>query len=116
MARNFNCELRMLNIIYYFVICILFYCPFQMWFLKNRCCVNCRIYNWDYAFLFTPFLTPFRAYFFFFLSFSETYFLPGNRLLYFSCSACCSFFSKTTSTILLISSVMTSDNTLLIII
>ena len=36
------------------VICILFYCPFQMWFLKNRCCVNCRIYNWDYAFLFTP--------------------------------------------------------------
>ncbi len=36
------------------VICILFFCPFQVWFMKNKCCVTCRIYNWDYAMMFTP--------------------------------------------------------------
>ena len=36
------------------MICILFFCPFQTWFLKNKCCVTCRIYNWDYAMMFTP--------------------------------------------------------------
>ena len=36
------------------VICILFFCPFQTWFLKNKCCCTCRIYNWDYAMMFTP--------------------------------------------------------------
>lgn len=36
------------------MICILFFCPFQTWFLKNRCCSSCRIYNWDYAMMFTP--------------------------------------------------------------
>ncbi len=37
------------------VICILFFCPIQTWFLKNKCCSTCRIYNWDYAMMFTPF-------------------------------------------------------------
>ncbi len=37
------------------MICILFFCPFQTWFMKNRCCASCRIYNWDYAMMFTPF-------------------------------------------------------------
>ncbi len=36
------------------VICILFFCPFQTWLLKNKCCSSCRIYNWDYAMMFTP--------------------------------------------------------------
>ena len=36
------------------MICILFFCPFQMWFMKNRCCTVCRIYNWDFAMMFTP--------------------------------------------------------------
>lgn len=36
------------------MICILFFCPFQTWFLKNKCCVSCRIYNWDFAMMFTP--------------------------------------------------------------
>ncbi len=36
------------------MICILFFCPFQTWFLKNKCCGSCRIYNWDYAMMFTP--------------------------------------------------------------
>lgn len=38
------------------VICILFYCPFQSLIMKNRCCVTCRIYNWDFAMMCTPLL------------------------------------------------------------
>ena len=36
------------------LICILFFCPFQSWLMKNKCCGSCRIYNWDYAMMFTP--------------------------------------------------------------
>ena len=36
------------------MICILFFCPFQTWFMKNKCCGTCRIYNWDYMMMFTP--------------------------------------------------------------
>lgn len=38
------------------MICILYFCPFQTWIMKNRCCTNCYIYNWDYAMMFTPLL------------------------------------------------------------
>ena len=38
------------------MICILFFCPFQTWMMKNRCCTVCRIYNWDFAMMFTPFI------------------------------------------------------------
>ena len=38
------------------MICILFFCPFQSWIMKNRCCSVCRIYNWDFAMMFTPFI------------------------------------------------------------
>lgn len=36
------------------IVCILFYCPFQSLIMKNRCCVSCRIYNWDFIMMFTP--------------------------------------------------------------
>ena len=36
------------------MVCILFFCPFQTWFLKNKCCNTCRIYNWDMAMMVTP--------------------------------------------------------------
>lgn len=36
------------------MICILFFCPFQTLIMKNKCCTSCRIYNWDYAMMFTP--------------------------------------------------------------
>lgn len=38
------------------MVCILFFCPFQTWMMKNKCCNTCRIYNWDYAMMFTPLL------------------------------------------------------------
>ena len=44
------------------MICILFFCPFQTWFLKNKCCSACRIYNWDYAMMFTPLFFVRRDY------------------------------------------------------
>lgn len=36
------------------MICILYFCPFQTWIMKNKCCNSCRIYNWDYAMMATP--------------------------------------------------------------
>ncbi len=36
------------------MICILFFCPFQTWIMKNKCCTTCRIYNWDFIMMFTP--------------------------------------------------------------
>ena len=44
------------------IICILFFCPFQTWFMKNKCCSACRIYNWDYAMMFTPLFFVRRSY------------------------------------------------------
>ena len=38
------------------IVCILFFCPIRDIFLKNKCCADCRIYNWDYAMMFTPFI------------------------------------------------------------
>ena len=36
------------------VVCILFFCPFRVFFMRNRCCAVCRIYNWDYLMMCTP--------------------------------------------------------------
>ena len=44
------------------MVCILFFCPFETWFLKNRCCSTCRIYNWDYAMMFTPLFFVEKSY------------------------------------------------------
>ena len=44
------------------IICILFFCPFQTWIMKNRCCTTCRIYNWDFAMMFTPYIFVFKLY------------------------------------------------------
>ena len=44
------------------MICIVFFCPFQTWFMKNKCCGTCRIYNWDFAMMFTPLVFVKHAY------------------------------------------------------
>lgn len=53
-----NADLLMLTVFYFLCdyICILFYCPFQSGIMKNRCCVNCRIYDWGHFMMFTPML------------------------------------------------------------
>lgn len=37
-------------------ICILFFCPFRTFIMKNKCCINCRIYDWGHFMMFTPML------------------------------------------------------------
>ena len=53
-----NADLLMLTVFYFLCdyICILFFCPFQTCIMKNRCCVNCRIYDWGHFMMFTPML------------------------------------------------------------
>ena len=53
-----NGDLLMLTVFYYLCdnICILFFCPFQTCIMKNKCCVNCRIYDWGHFMMFTPML------------------------------------------------------------
>lgn len=44
------------------MICVLFYCPFQRLFMKNKCCAVCRIHNWDFFMMCTPFILIRSAY------------------------------------------------------
>lgn len=49
-------EIVLLCLLYYVcdLICVVIWCPFQSLFMKNRCCVTCRIYNWDWFMIMTP--------------------------------------------------------------
>lgn len=51
-------QLILLSVFYYMcdMICVVVWCPFQSFLIKNRCCVNCRIFNWGYFMMFTPLL------------------------------------------------------------
>jgi hypothetical protein len=49
-------ELLLVCVVFYVldIVFVLFWCPFRVLFMKNRCCTTCRIYNWDFAMMFTP--------------------------------------------------------------
>ena len=51
-------ELLLLCVFFYLadLICVVIWCPFQSFFLKNKCCVNCRIFNWGHFMMCTPLL------------------------------------------------------------
>lgn len=51
-------ELIVLSVFYYVcdLICVVIWCPFQQFFIKNKCCVNCRIFNWGHFMMFFPLL------------------------------------------------------------
>ena len=51
-------DLFMLTVFYFLsdYICILLFCPFQTVVMKNKCCINCRIYDWGHFMMFTPML------------------------------------------------------------
>ena len=51
-------DLLMLTVFYCLCdyICILLFCPFQTGIMKNKCCINCRIYDWGHFMMFTPML------------------------------------------------------------
>ncbi len=49
-------DMLMLTMVYFLCdyIFILFFCPCQTLFLKNKCCINCRIYDWGHFLMFLP--------------------------------------------------------------
>ncbi len=49
-------ELVMQALLYYLsdLICVLFFCPFQVFIMRNRCCAVCRIFAWDSIMMVTP--------------------------------------------------------------
>ncbi len=49
-------ELVVLCAFYYLsdMICILFFCPFQLFLMGNQCCINCRIFAWGSWMMATP--------------------------------------------------------------
>ena len=61
------------------MICILFFCPFQTFFMKNKCCTSCRIYNWDYPMMFTPFVFLWNV-----TAENIVFFIFAKSLLFFS--------------------------------
>ena len=65
-------DLFMLSVFFFLsdYVCIIFFCPFQTGIMKNRCCVNCRIYDWGHFMIFTPmiFIKSFFSWSLFFTS------------------------------------------------
>lgn len=51
-------ELLLLSAVCYVcdVFCVLYWCPLQSLIMKNRCCITCRIFNWDSLMIFSPLL------------------------------------------------------------
>lgn len=65
-------ELILIMMFYYVsdLICVIIWCPFQSFIMKNRCCVNCRIFNWGHFMMYTPmlFVRSFFSWSLFFMS------------------------------------------------
>ncbi|MCR4671794.1 MAG: hypothetical protein K5637_00980 [Lachnospiraceae bacterium] len=65
-------DLMMLTVFYFLsdTICIVLFCPFQSFLMKNKCCVNCRIFDWGHFMMFTPmiFIRNFFSWSLFFTS------------------------------------------------
>lgn len=36
------------------MVCVVLWCPLQLIFMRNRCCVTCQIFNWDAIMVATP--------------------------------------------------------------
>lgn len=51
-------DMLIISMIYFLgdVVCVVFFCPFQRFIMKNRCCTVCRIFNWDHIMMYTPFV------------------------------------------------------------
>ena len=58
-TQIFGPEELLLSAVFFYVcdlICVVVWCPFRTFLMKNRCCTTCRIFNWDHLMMFTPFL------------------------------------------------------------
>ena len=49
-------ELLLLTLFYFTsdLVCMMLFCPFQKYMMGNRCCVNCRIFDWGHMMMYTP--------------------------------------------------------------
>ncbi len=49
-------EMVLLSLFYFVgdLICVVLFCPFQSFIMENRCCITCRIFNWDSMMFCTP--------------------------------------------------------------
>ncbi len=54
-----SAELFLVSVFFYVcdLICVLFWCPFRVFFMHNRCCTTCRIFNWDHIMMTTPLIS-----------------------------------------------------------
>lgn len=53
----FNYQILILISTFFYVcdiICIVGWCPFKTFFMHNKCCTTCRIFNWDHAMMYLP--------------------------------------------------------------
>lgn len=78
-------ELILLSMFYFVcdTTCIVMFCPFQTFIMKNRCCVNCRIFDWGHFMIFTPMLFI-RSFFTWSLFFTSLIVLIRWEVLYAS--------------------------------
>ena len=59
LTGNLTHETAFLWSMFYFafdVFSVVVWCPIQIWFMRNRCCATCQIFNWDGAMAATPLL------------------------------------------------------------
>ncbi len=52
--REFFLVAAFLNVVD--LVFVLYYCPLRVWFMKNRCCTTCRIFNWDHILIYSAFV------------------------------------------------------------
>lgn len=54
-----NASVAMVWMLFYFLfdmVCVVAWCPLQLFLMRNRCCTTCQIFNWDAAMTATPLL------------------------------------------------------------
>lgn len=58
-------ELLLLSTAYFVgdLVCMIIFCPFQRWLMKNRCCIDCRIFDWGHFMMYTPFIPLLGSFF-----------------------------------------------------
>ena len=57
LTGNLVPEVALLWAMFYFVFdvfSVVVWCPLQVWFMRNRCCATCQIFNWDGVMAATP--------------------------------------------------------------
>ncbi len=78
-----DAELILLTFFYFTcdLICMMIFCPFQKYIMGNRCCVNCRIFDWGHMMMYTP-MVFIRSFFSWSLFFTALVIMISWEILY----------------------------------